>query len=155
MRILVGRSAPAGVEELKYIAATTPTGAQRFLYAVGAAGVHRLISGSRATSTPTFETVITTGLNPDLKVTTPDANRTGQWSAVDGAATSTGSRIVLSSAFMPEPSSAFTGRRTAYVDVTETNGAVPANDFSGHGRDVRSCLGRRRRLCFEFYVVDP
>jgi hypothetical protein len=116
-------SAPAGVEELRYIAANTPSGPQRFLYAVGAAGVHRLIAGSRATSTPTFEPVVTAGLMPDLKVLTADPARTGQWSAVDGAATANGSRIVLSSAFMPEPTSAFTGRRTAYVDVTETTGA--------------------------------
>lgn len=122
--------APAGVEELKFVPATTPTGVQRFLYAVGAAGVHRLISGSRATPTPTFELVSAAGLNNDLKSTAVDPARTGQWSGVDGALTATGSRIVLTSQFMPEANTPLSGRRTAYLDVTETTGAPVAGTLT-------------------------
>ncbi|MFN8075206.1 MAG: hypothetical protein U0Q15_07260 [Kineosporiaceae bacterium] len=126
--------APEGVEELKFVPATTPTGVQRFLYAVGARGVHRLISGSRATTTPTFEVVSTAGLSNDLRSTAVDPARIGQWSGIDGVATATGSRLVLTSQFMPETSSPYSGRRTGYLDVTETSGAPTAGTLQALDR---------------------
>lgn len=123
-------SAPAGVEELKYVGSVN--GTKQYLYAVGKNGLSRVATEASGVA-PQFVGITTKGLLSGLGQTGEDTTRPAYWSAVDGVATASGSRIVLTSGYTAAPG--FTTGRTAYLDVTDSGspGTLTPLDRTGGG----------------------